>query len=214
MSDLFTLFPTPVYRVALSRHAEFKKRMVPKISENFRKEPNKKAPWADLCHTWQQHLNEIDTKDFVYIQSDLDIAINEYLSFLNIPPVKYEISGWVNVHDSKMYQEVHHHVPAMISGIYYVQFDKDKDNQVLFRNPDRSFNTMMDCLNVPVANPMLGLHTGNLNNFIIEEGDLILFPSTLEHFVPRSQQHDQLRITLSFNVTPINVRSSFGTHDN
>ena len=205
MSDLFTLFPTPVYRVALSRHAEFKKRMVPKILENFKKEPNKKAPWANLCHTWQLTLNEIDTKDLVYIQRDLDIAIDQYFSFLNIPPVKYEIAGWINVHDSTMYQEVHNHVPAMISGIYYVQFDKDKDNQVLFRNPNTCFDTMMTALDSPLGNPMLGLHSGCLDNFIIEEGDLILFPSTLEHLVPKSQQHDQLRITLSFNVTPIRV---------
>ena len=178
--------------------------MVPKILENFKKEPNKKAPWATICHTWQQALNEIDTKDFVYIQKDLDIAIDQYFSYLNIPPVKYSVEGWINVHDSTMYQEVHNHVPSMISGIYYVQYDKNKDCQVLFRNPNDRFDSMMTALNTPLGNPMLGLHTGRLNNFIIEEGDLILFPGTLEHLVPKSkQQHDQHRITLSFNVTPI-----------
>ena len=37
MPDLFTLFPTPVYRVNLSNHKEFKEKSVPKLIELFKK---------------------------------------------------------------------------------------------------------------------------------------------------------------------------------
>ena len=204
MPDLFTLFPTPVYKVGLSKHAEFKKRYVPKLIELYKKEPNKKAPWANMCHTWQSNFTEIGTEDFVYIQKDLDVAIHQYCVFLQLPPFKFETTGWFNVHDSNMYQEAHNHIPSIMSGIYYIQFDKTKDSQVIFRNPCETFLALTSGAGVPITNPMLGPHTGHHNNLIVEEGDLLLFPGSLDHLVPKAKQpHDQLRITLSFNVNPI-----------
>ena len=214
MSDLFPLFPTPVYKVALSKHTEFKKRFVPKLLEKYKKEPNKKAPWANLCHTWQINLEEIDTKDFTYIEEDLNAAIKHYLSLLNISSFKSELSGWFNVHNSDMYQELHNHIPAILSGIYYVQFDKHKDSQVLFKHPNDIFNAVINSHGLSMDNPNLGLHDGYHNYFSIEEGDLLLFPGSLDHLVPKSkQQHDQLRVTLSFNVTPTRPFIPSGTHE-
>ena len=206
MPDLFTLFPTPVYKVGLSKHEEFKKRYVPKLTELFKKEPNKKALWAQMCHTWQLDLDNEMTYDFVYIQKDIDVAIEQYCSFLKLPPFKFETTGWFNVHDSSMYQEVHNHIPAILSGIYYIQFDKTKDSSVIFRNPCETFLALTSGAKVPIDNPMLGPHTGHHDNLIIEEGDLLLFPGSLDHFVPKAKQpHDQLRISLSFNVSPTSV---------
>ena len=38
------------------------------------------------------------------------------------------------------------------------------------------------------------------NNLKIEEGDLVLFPSHLEHLVKRSGLKQNLRISYSFNI--------------
>ena len=205
MSELFTLFPTPVYRFSVAGHRKFKQTIVPKLLDTFKKEPNRKAPWAKLCNTWQIHLEEINPKDFEIISADIQLAIETYLAYLQVPPFSYEYHGWINVHDSDMYQEVHNHIPAIISGIYYIQFDTDKDNSVQFINPNPVYNTLMDTLNLNVHNPMMSPRIGlNFN-----EGDMILFPSTLDHFVPKAKQpHDQLRISLSFNVSPTSVHPS------
>tara|TARA_R100000388_G_C7189578_1_gene132826 strand:+ start:103 stop:750 length:648 start_codon:yes stop_codon:yes gene_type:complete len=204
MPELFTLFPTPVYKVGLSNHQEFKKKCVPKLTELFKQEPDKKAKWATMCHTWQAGFNDITPNYFECIQKEIDVAIEQYFGFLRLPPFQYEKTGWFNVHDSEMYQEVHNHIPAILSGIYYIQFDKTKDSQVVFRNPSETFLALMAGSKVPINNPMLLQHTLFDDSFIIEEGDLILFPASLNHLVPKAKQtHDQLRITLSFNVTPI-----------
>ena len=34
---------------------------------------------------------------------------------------------------------------------------------------------------------------------LIEEGDLVIFPSQLEHMVPKSES-DEIRITIAFNI--------------
>ena len=204
MPDLFTLFPTPVYRVNLSNHKEFKEKSVPKLIELFKKEPDKKAKWATMCHTWQAGFNDIVPNYFECIQKEVDVAIEEYCRSLGLPPFRYEKTGWFNVHDSSMYQEVHNHIPAIFSGIYYIQFDKTKDSQVIFRNPSETFLSLMAGSKVPISNPALLQHTLFDTNFILEEGDLILFPASLDHLVPKAKQpHDGLRVTLSFNVTPI-----------
>jgi len=201
MSELFTLFPTPVYRLSVAGHRKFKQAIVPKLLDTFKKEPNRKAPWAKLCDTWQIHLEEINPKDFEIISADIQLAIETYLTYLQLPPFSYEYHGWINVHDSDMYQEVHNHIPAIISGIYYIQFDTNKHSPVQFINPSPVYHTLMNTLNLDVHNPMMGPSTHIGLNF--NEGDVILFPSTLDHFVPKSiEPSDTFRISLSFNVLP------------
>ena len=203
MPNLFTLFPTPVYKVGLSQHEEFKKIYVPKLTELFKKEPDRKASWAEYCHTWQLDINDTDDDNFACIREELGAAIKQYCQFLNISS-NCKMTGWFNVHDSNMYQEIHNHVPSIISGIYYIQFDKFKDSQVIFRNPSETFYGLMSGAKVPLQNPLLAPHSGFVDDFIIEEGDLILFPGSLNHLVPKAKQpHDQLRITFSFNINPI-----------
>ena len=201
MPELFTLFPTPVYRLSVAGHRKFKQTIVPKLLDTFKKEPNRKAPWAKLCNTWQIHLEEINPKDFEIISADIQLAIETYLAYLQVPPFSYEYHGWINVHDSDMYQEVHNHIPAIISGIYYIQFDTDKHNSVQFINPNPVYHTLMNTLNLDVHNPMMGPSTHIGLDF--NEGDVVLFPSTLDHFVPKSiEPSDTFRISLSFNVLP------------
>ena len=201
MPELFTLFPTPVYRLSVAGHRKFKQTIVPKLLDTFKKEPDRKAPWAKLCNTWQIHLAEINPKDFDIISADIQLAIETYLAYLQVPPFSYEYHGWINVHDSDMYQEVHNHIPAIISGIYYIQFDTDKHNSVQFINPNPVYHTLMNTLNLDVHNPMMGPSTHIGLDF--NEGDVVLFPSTLDHFVPKSiDPSDTFRISLSFNVLP------------
>ena len=203
MPNLFTLFPTPLYKVGLSQHEEFKKIYVPKLTELFKKEPDRKASWAEYCHTWQLDINDTDDDNFACIREELGSAVKQYCQFLNISS-NCKMTGWFNVHDSTMYQEIHNHMPAIISGIYYIQFDKFKDSQVIFRNPSETFYGLMSGAKVPLQNPLLAPHSGFVDDFIIEEGDLILFPGSLNHLVPKAKQpHDQLRITFSFNIYPI-----------
>ena len=159
MPELFTLFPTPVYKVGISNHQEFKEKCVPKLTELFKQEPDNKAKWASMCHTWQVGFNDITPNHFECIQKEIDVAIEQYFSFLRLPPFQYEKTGWFNAHDSEMYQEVHNHIPAILSGIYYIQFDKTKDSQVVFRNPSETFLALMAGSKVPINNPMLLQHT-------------------------------------------------------
>ena len=196
MSDFIHLFPSPVYKTSVAGHRKFKKTIVPKLLDTFTREPDKCAPWSTICNTWQ--TSEIDTKDFEIISKDIELAIETYITFLQIPNFKYRYNGWINVHDSEMYQELHNHIPAIISGIYYVQFDKTQHRSVLFSNPSTHYLTLLETYNVRINNHSMGPYR-NIG-IDIDEGDMLLFPSTLDHIVPRSPDSIDKRISLSFNV--------------
>ena len=57
----------------------------------------------------------------------------------------------------------------------------------------------------------LNRHLDEMNDVDVEEGDIIIFPSTLEHLV-RKNMSDKLRITVSFNINRVaeTARRVFG----
>ena len=79
MSDLITLFPTPVYRFSMAGHRKFKQTIVPKLLDTFKKEPDRKAPWAKLCNTWQIHLAEINPKTLTLFRQTYNLLLKHIL---------------------------------------------------------------------------------------------------------------------------------------
>ena len=195
------LFPTPVVITKIEKHEEHKARVLLVLEQKFKDSPNQTAPWATMEHTWtsfekDQGLNIWDEQ--------FDKTIHDYLNYLQGSPIEFDyvVDSWLNIHDSNMYMEQHEHGGAIVSGIYYLQFDKNKDFPATFMNPSHkgledwglkstNFFTTNDALNISTFPNYLNL----------DEGDLILFPSYLTHLVKRSRrQHDKLRVSYAFNV--------------
>ena len=188
------LFPTPVVIAKIDKHKEYKKKFVPLLTEKFKTNSNQSAPWANLCHSWQVPCNNSD----LFIWDDqFGKLVFEFLYYLykysNQNQIK--IASWFNVHDQNMYQDIHQHRESTISGIYYLQLDKN-NFPATFINPSTKD---LDLVRLPDRCKDLMYNTFP-NNLKIEEGDLVLFPSHLEHLVKRSGLKQNLRISYSFNI--------------
>ena len=170
------LFPIPVLITKVEKHQEYRKTILPKIISEFKDDPNRSLSWGSLCHTWQSTAQRIWDEQF-------DKTVKDYLNNLQVKAEKLplEIESWFNVHDANMYQEAHEHLPALVSGIYYLQLD---GSPAIFLNPSRT-----DLL-LPNTFP---------NHLNIQEGDLVIFPSELKHLVKRSGS-ENLRVSYSFNI--------------
>ena len=152
-------------------------------------------------HTW----TSFEKDEGLHIWDEqFERVVYEYLNYMNGSPIKWKIhvDSWLNIHDSNMYMEQHEHVGAVCSGIYYLQLDKDKDYPATFNSPsqkDIANWALIGCDFHPQNN---ALGTTTYPNYMnLREGELILFPSYLTHFVKRSRiQHDKLRISYAFNV--------------
>ena len=120
-------------------------------------------------------MREVFDKDF-------DVSINKI---------------WYNVYTDGEYQEVHDHLgslfePSHFSFIHFLSFDRGNHNPPEFRDPLSQLRTTS-----------LELERNNCGEVYvpdIKEGDLIMFPSYLQHCVPPGKKTEYPRITISFNV--------------
>lgn len=99
---------------------------------------------------------------------------------------------WLNYYEKGHYQEYHYHLPACLSFVYYVQIpnNSSKKGSTVFVNPNHKMNSGF-VFNSPLLSDFK--HVG-------EEGDFIIFPSYMGHYVLHHNSDDQHRITVSGNL--------------
>ncbi len=124
-----------------------------------------------------------------FIQQKLDFYVNEVY---NIGEEIVITQSWLNKNGRGELHHKHSHPNSIISGVWYpaiheglppLQFAKGEVRDIDLTTNERGFNIF------------------NSHKFIIKmnKGDLILFPSNLDHMVPPNPYNEE-RISLSFNT--------------
>lgn len=125
-----------------------------------------------------------------YIQN----KVNEYAANIISPlsNVEFYIThSWINYTKQGEFHHLHDHPNSIISGVYYLQADPIYD-KIVFHNP--SANKPCIKLNQEYNDFNCDTHWIPVIN-----NRLVLFPSTLKHEVPVSDNPKE-RISLAFNV--------------
>ena len=134
---------------------------------------------------------------------DLINDIKEVFSDLNMPNDIYFPNFWYNIYHNGQGQESHNHISevgerlAYWSGIYYYQHS----TPTVFKRSDYLYRTQ----------EFPGHEKSQLNSCFyqtyyphVEDGDMVLFPPYLEHYVPDLQfeekNKEQMRVTFAFNI--------------
>ena len=175
-----------------------KEKLIKTISEEFYKNRNKLTPrWK--CFVYSSYNDPKQN-----IPSDLlDIIQEKIREYIINCPKELRIKGkyilkevWYNVYEKNYFQEPHDHGEALFSGCYYLKFNKDIHHQTIFYNPN--YNIDYEKLK---ENSYFSFEPD------CEEDDLIIFPSKLKHGTKGIKQKtsDNLRITISFNITNSNI---------
>ncbi|GAB4240601.1 MAG: hypothetical protein Kow0032_28350 [Methyloligellaceae bacterium] len=115
----------------------------------------------------------------------------------NIQEFSKEVGGkefemgqiWFQHYEHHSFHNTHHHWPALYSVVYYLQFDPKKHNSTTFVNP-------MKLEQQVYQNRQLKSETQWRPK--VKEGDMIIFPSYLDHFAPMCQSKSP-RTIVSFN---------------
>lgn len=132
----------------------------------------------------------------------------EELSLLNnretMPVSAFNIDMWYNTYTKNQYQEWHTHSGGSsdFSAIHFLKYDENVHLPTVFRNP-----TSKSQIFSSVKNKQRLTSINNIKNTVysevfypnIREGDLIIFPSWLEHTVPPNKSKE-LRVTVAFNI--------------
>tara|TARA_B100000161_G_scaffold59623_1_gene39537 strand:- start:335 stop:889 length:555 start_codon:yes stop_codon:yes gene_type:complete len=93
---------------------------------------------------------------------------------------------WLNCYKKMNWQERHTHSPGQWSGVYYAIFDPKEHSPTLFYHPNENLLASNGIVSQATLYPK------------VKEGDMVIFPSWLEHAAPVNKS-SKLRATISFN---------------
>jgi hypothetical protein len=108
---------------------------------------------------------------------------------------KFRVHVWHNVYwKHEEYQERHHHIPFHISLIHFLAFDRTEHKPPVFYDPAEQIKayTVHDAIPKDVYDDKVVID--------VDEGDILIFPSYLEHRVPTGKYKNP-RVTVSMNVS-------------
>jgi len=194
-----SIFPINFYQINIKENDDLKTKFLDKIIRSYTENqiPPPSGWTTNKIHTsfGSDYMN-----NFVFSENDFPKEL--YYSYVNDYVMQDDWVGvipdfWYNCYIDGDHQERHNHCnPSTanphFSAIHYLSFDKNRHEPVTFCDPLGALR----CLSVELE------RINNPNQFCpeIEEGDLIVFPSYLDHFVkPSIKTPDYPRVTLSFN---------------
>ena len=179
------IFPTPIYISKVDRKlTPLELKFVDKNKKDFYKND------GNITSNNNYILNE---KPFANIKKDLDLKVQDYFDKVvspsnNITP--YITQSWLNYTETNQYHHKHTHPNSLVSGVFYINCHEEHDKIKFFND---NYKTIK-----------LEIKDWNMWNseswwFSVKTGDVILFPSSLNHMV-ETKQGDNTRISLAFNV--------------
>ena len=181
------LFPEPVYFSPLERtltKAELK------LINKYKKEASK-----NKGNDMSSNKYVLEHKIFKNLKKDLYEKIMEYFNKIvcsDTSATPYFTQSWLNYTGPHDFHHRHTHPNSYVSGVFYINADRN-----------------VDYLNFYKKEPVIDLNFTQRNVFNstvwrypVNTGDVVLFPSYLEHGVEQVDKEDDAvtRISLSFNV--------------
>jgi uncharacterized protein (TIGR02466 family) len=182
------IFPTPLYYSYVE--GEKLNEVQKEILNVYNKIEWKSPPdWNDThdLSTDNFETDDIEKYDMVAFRKMLHEELEIYCEYLNYEIKKYRIESWFTKFKPGDFAHNHLHMPAHISGCYYLLTNGD-DGDIYFENP-----------NSCVTSTLCYRKTASRWTHKPEVGKLLLFPSWLRHGVFKNNTNSD-RSSFSFNI--------------
>ena len=190
------IFQTPIYTTEL-KNSFSKKELAFIINQDKDSRAkiglNPKNTFLAKINFGSENKHILDEEQFKDLKKELELILQDYINKVICPAndiVPYITQSWLNYSEPGKFHHEHNHPNSYISGVVYVQCHKTLD-KISFVNHDYK---------------MIRPETKEYNVFNsvqwtipVKTNDVILFPSSLSHFVPPNEG-DETRISLSFNT--------------
>jgi uncharacterized protein (TIGR02466 family) len=184
--EIIPIFPIPIMRSNIRR--SFSSEELQCIS-NYRTDV-----FYNASNVTTNDLYVLNNPALSNIKSFIESMLYDYLMNIYNPINPNEVKlgltqSWLNYTEKNQFHHQHHHPNSVISGCLYINANKDIDNIMFGRT--LPLNLQVQAINQNMYNCMEAY-------FPIEAGDVVLFPSNLEHSVPITSG-EYTRISLAFN---------------
>jgi uncharacterized protein (TIGR02466 family) len=184
-ASIHGVFPTPVYITKLTK--DFTKEEIRFI------EKSKLDVYKNDGNTTSNNNYILNTKPLKNIKKKLNEIVEDYFQKVlspanNIKP--YITQSWLNYTEETQYHHMHEHPNSLVSGVLYINADKDNDKIKFYKKKYEPIRTEIKEYN---------FYNSTSWWFAVETLDVILFPSSLTHSVEVKKGHNT-RISLAFNT--------------
>ena len=193
-ATIHSIFPTPIYISKLNR--DFTPLELKFIDKH------KKDYFQNVGNISSNNNYILNEKPFINIKKEIDKRIQDYFQKVisntnKITP--YITQSWLNYTETNQYHHKHKHPNSLVSGVFYINCHKTLDKIKFFKENNTTIK--------------LEIKDWNLWNsetwwFPVNNGDIIMFPSSLTHMV-ETKQGANTRISLAFNVF---IKGSIGSN--
>ncbi|MCH1416803.1 MAG: TIGR02466 family protein [Gammaproteobacteria bacterium] len=196
-SDVYMLFPTPVIRVpaTIENYDTVQievKNAIDTITKSgdtstvtYNHKSKKETPMGEKTY------NFIEKYDCKNLKLRINEAIQEYFDNIGWQGGKETVikNSWINLADTDEENTQHSHPGYSISGTYYFRISEEQ-GPIAFYNPN---NIVYACEfpQSPVSPQTI--------NVVPDDGDILLFPSWLNHSVRKNKSQEQ-RVSVAFNI--------------
>jgi uncharacterized protein (TIGR02466 family) len=135
-------------------------------------------------------------KELTKLRDFIETSVADYFRQVHNP--KHQVSlritqSWANYTEPGQFHHKHAHPNSFVSGVFYPQANRETDKIYFYKSGFQQIKFPPESWNV---------YNSDSWWFSVGTGDLVLFPSSLEHMV-ETVQGDQTRISLSFNTFPV-----------
>ena len=185
---IHNLFPTPVGIYKLDRDLTEKEIAFIKGQET---RPN-------MGNTTSTDNTILRNKPLIKLRDFIETSVADYFKTIHNP--KHQVSlrvtqSWINYTEPGQFHHKHAHPNSFISGVFYPQANRETDKIYFYRDG-------LQMIKLPPSE----WNVWNSESwwFEVGTGDLVLFPSHLQHMV-ETVQGEQTRISLSFNTFPVGL---------
>ena len=128
-STIHGLFPTPIYTTKLTKKFS--------DTENEFIEQSKLNTFKNEGNTISADNYILNAKPFSNLKKQLDEIVKDYFNKIistsnNIEP--YITQSWLNYTEETQYHHIHEHANSLVSGVLYINADKNNDKIKFFNN--------------------------------------------------------------------------------
>ena len=194
MTTRTEVFPVTVFKSKVLNNETLKETLVPNILDSL-DELETPEDWVTnkILTSFDQELD--------FIEDNREILLNNYHHTIDeFFDKEYGLNFtdlWYNVYQNGEYQEIHDHLYSKLnhshfSFIHFLSYDKEQHQPPEFADPLRAMRYL--------SLEMDSNNCGEIYVPQVEEGDLLMFPSYLQHCVPPGKPTEKPRITISFNA--------------
>ncbi len=181
---IYDIFPTPIMKFNFDR--DFSKEELEFVSKC---ESNAHRNFGNKSSNDTYILNNDVLKDInIFCENALKVFFEKIYNPINDVEI-YTTQSWLNWTYTKEYHHTHAHPNSIISGVLYINADKNFDNITFGRHNYKLIEMYPKSYN--------DYNTDEVD-FKVKTGELLLFPSNLQHRV-NTTNGNSARISLAFN---------------